>query len=456
MGKLFLQMIDRKPEPVSIQRKDKIYTLIALNLGAFLTAFMGSSVTIAVPSIGRTMHQGIENSSWVVTCFIIASVAFLLPAGAVAERYGRKKVFIWGMVFFTILSFACIFAENIWMLIFLRTLQGVSATCLYSTSLAILTAVFNKGKRGQVIGLNTSSVYIGLTIGPLLGGFLTHRVGWQGIFWFTTLTGLFILLIGVRHIVDRQTIDMSKKYDAKGALLCIFSLSSLAYGLSALSNGMFPAIFAVVGAVLLLLFIKHELYAENSFLDLSLFKNKHFATGNVAALISYSATFAVGFLLSVYLQEVQGLDPEKSGTILLAQPVMMAIVAPMAGKLSDHYRPRLLASIGMGITASVLAVFVFLDNNTSGVLIFLLLAILGVGFAFFSSPNANVVMGSVDMAHYSASASLLATMRMLGNMASMAIVMLIFGIFSVSGDILIAVKISFAVFALLCLGAIRL
>jgi predicted MFS family arabinose efflux permease len=218
-----------------------------------------------------------------------------------------------------------------------------------------------------------------------------------------------------------------------------------------------------VGVIGLALFLRLEEKVESPLMDTSLFKrNRAFAFSNLAALINYSATFAVGFLLSLYLQYIRGLSPQEAGFVLVAQPIIMAIGSPYAGRLSDKVEPRIVASWGMGLIVIGLLFFAFLHPSTPLGLIIAALILLGLGFALFSSPNTNAVMSSVDKRLYGVASGTLATMRLTGQMLSIGIAMLIFAVIvgrvqitqEYSDRFLTSVNVAFGVFALLCVGGV--
>ena len=217
-------------------------------------------------------------------------------------------------------------------------------------------------------------------------------------------------------------------------------------------------ILLILGIIGILAFVLFELRVKNPVFEVRLFKNITFGFSSLAALINYSSTFAVVFLLSLYLQYIKGLDPQFAGIVLVAQPVVMAITSPIAGRLSDRFSPGLIASIGMAITAISLFCFIFLDNNSSFEFIIAVLLVLGFGLGLFSSPNTNAIMGSVKKRFYGVASATVGTMRLIGQMLSMGVAMLIFSIFIgnvqiVPGNypaLLTSIKVVFTIFTILC------
>jgi MFS family permease len=309
-----------------------------------------------------------------------------------------------------------------------------------------------------VLGINVASVYLGLSAGPFIGGFLTEHFGWRSVFMVHVPLGLLILALVLSKMKGEWAESRGEKYDHVGMVLYMAAVAALMYGLSSLTRLLGVSLF-LSGIVLMTLFVLRERKRRDPLLDIDLFRrNTVFAFSNLAALINYSATFAVTFLLSLYLQYVKGFSPVHTGIILVAQPAVQALFSPSAGTLSDRMEPRIVASFGMGLTALGLGLLLFLDGGTAVPFIVAVLFILGLGFAFFSSPNTNAIMSSVENQFYGAASGTLATMRITGQMLSMAIVMLIFTLHI--GDAVVtpqrhqafveSMHGSFVIFSLLC------
>lgn len=435
------------------------YTLIVAMTASFMTPFMGSAVNLAIPSIGKEFPSNTLLLSWVVTSYILASATFLLPFGRLADIVGRKKVFLVGISVFSLSSLFCGLAWSIDVLIVFRVFQGVGSAMIFGTSMAILTSVFSPQERGRVLGINVAVVYIGLSLGPVLGGFMTYNFGWQSIFYLIFVVGVLIVPFTVLKLEGEWLGSEGEKYDIIGAVLYSVSLVMLMYGVSSISNSAWAGYIAAVGLFLMILFVWYEFRVEQPVLNIRLFrKNTAFTFSNLAALINYSATFAVGFLLSLILQVVMGYNSQTAGLILLSQPVMMAILSPFAGKLSDRVEPRIVSSWGMALTTLGLIVFSLITINTPIWLVIVNLCLLGTGFALFSSPNSNAVMSSVEKRFYGVASATLGTMRLTGQAVSMAIVTLILvyyvgnvGLSPLYSELLISsARLAFIVFSVLC------
>jgi len=419
---------------------------------------MISSVNVALPMIQSEFSADAVMLSWIATAYLLTVAMLLVPMGKIGDIYGRKKVFTCGLAFHTVASFFSIYAQSVNMLITLRVFQGFGTAMFVTTGMAILTSIFPPQKRGRAIGIYVAAVYIGLSVGPFAGGLLTQHLGWRSIFAVVVPFGAASVLVALKFLKGEWADAKGEKLDVAGSLLYGFSILILIYGASLLPE-MIAVYLMLIGALGLTAFVRLELRIQFPVFEVRLFgDNKLFAFSSLAALINYSATFAITFLLSLYLQYIKGITPQYAGSILIAQPIVMAFFSPLAGRLSDKIEPRKIASAGMMITAAGLLVLAFVGPATSKIFNVCILAILGLGFALFSSPNMNAIMGAVEKKYFGIAAGTVATMRLLGQMTSMAIAMVIFAIIIGREQIspanydlfLKCMRVSFVVFALLC------
>ncbi len=436
--------------------------LLVTTVGAFLTPFMGSSIAIALPSIGGELAMDAILLGWVATAYLLAAAMFLVPLGRIADIYGRKRIFTYGMITYTAASLLSAISTSAAMLISFRVLQGIGGAMIFSTGVAILTSVFPPEDRGRVLGINVAAVYAGLSLGPFVGGLLTQYLGWRSIFWANVPLGLLIIALIFWKLKGEWAEAKGEKFDIVGSLIYSLMLIAIMYGFTMLPE-LPGAGLILAGGLGIVAFVKWETKVKSPVLDVRLFGNNTvFALSNLAAFINYSATFAVSFLLSLYLQYIKGLTPQIAGLVLVAAPVVQAIFSPLAGRLSDKIEPRIVASLGMGLTVIGLIFFIFLGNATSLWFIIAGLIILGFGFALFSSPNTNAVMSSVEKRFYGVASATLATMRQIGMMFSMGMVMLIFAIYLGRVQItpeyyvpfLSSLNTAFIIFTVLCFGGI--
>lgn len=440
--------------------KNRRAALIATTMSAFLSALALSVVNVALPSIGKEFAADAILLSWVVMAFTLTAAVFLVPLGRAADMYGRNRIFIHGTWIFTVASVFLGISSSVGMLIFFRALQGVGAAMLFGTTIAILVSVYPVEGRGRALGINVAAVYLGLSVGPPLGGILTQHLGWRSVFFINVPLGLAIIIISIWKLRTEQAEARGETFDFVGSFIYGATLLSIIYGFSLLpSKSGLVSVFA--GIVGIGAFVRWEIRAKSPVLDMGLFKaNKAFALSNIAALVNYGATFAVGFLLSFYLQYIKGLSPQSAGIVLVSQPIVQAIFSPVAGSLSDRVEPRIVASTGMAMTAVGLFLLALLQESTPLLYIVMSLIILGFGFALFSSPNTNAIMSSVESRLYGVASATLGTMRLIGQMLSMGIAMLLFALYMGKVEILPvcyplllkSTKVAFTIFGFLCVG----
>lgn len=433
-------------------------TLIVTSFAAFVTPFIGSATNIALPAIGKEFSANAVMLSWVATSFLLSAAVFLAPFGRLADIVGRKKIFNLGLIIFTVASFFCAFSPNIEILIFWRIIQGLGGALIFGTAMAIVTSVFPREKRGKALGIVVASVYTGLTLGPFIGGFLTKNWGWEGIFLFTVPLGIISVILSFIFFKEEWADAKGEKFDWKGSIIYGFAIISLMYGFSKLPD-LIGIVFTLSGILGIIGFVYFEKRQEFPVINIQLFQNNRvFAFSNYAALINYSATFAIGFLLSLYLQYIKGLNPQEAGQILVIQPLLMAIFSPITGKLSDRIDAGKVASIGMAIISIGLLIIAFIGANTSIWFIIPILVLFGIGYALFSSPNSNAIMSSVEKKYYGIASGTVGTMRLIGQMSSMGIAMMIFSIFMGKAEInpsnytefIHSIRTVFFIFAVLC------
>lgn len=410
--------------------RERKFILLASTLASFLTPFMGSSINVALPDIARTLNLSAVTLGWTVTAYLLTTAVFLVPMGRLADLLGRRRLFITGISIFMFGTLLSSLAFSGLSLIVFRLVQGVGGAMIFSTSIALLTSSFPRENRGRVLGINTAATYTGLSLGPVIGGFLVQQAGWRSIFLVCLAVGLAALL-SVSHAYRGSPHGINQAaggFDFGGSVLYGLALVFFMLGLSRLPQiSSFPMLAA--GLTLLIIFLAYEIRQAEPVFQVKFFReNRAFAFSNLAALINYSSTFAVSYMLSLYLQYIHGLEPRRAGLVLVAQPVVQALSSPLTGKASDRIEPRILASAGMGLTALGLTALSFLGAETPVVWVLLGLLFLGLGFGLFASPNTNAIMSSVEQKHYGVAAATLSTMRVIGQMMSLGLTIMIISV----------------------------
>ena len=436
--------------------------LIIATLNSFITPFMGSSINIALPAIEKEFHVDAVLLSWIATAYLLAVVVSLVPSGRLADIYGRKKIFTSGIIIFMLSSLLCAAAFSTPMLLIFRILQGIGNAMVFATGMAILVSVYPPQERGKVLGINVAAVYIGLSAGPFLGGLLTQYLTWRSVFLINVPLSIIILFLIFSRLKSEWADAQGEKFDLIGSLIYGVAIMGIIYGISLL-----PSIkslwIILIGVAGFFTFVKWELKTQYPVFEVKLFKtNRVFALSSLAALIHYSATFALTFLLSLYLQHIKAFSPQMAGLVLIAQPIVMAITSPFAGRISDRIEPRIVATLGMLITTIGLSLLILLRQETSLWHIIGYLVLLGLGFGLFSSPNTNAIMSSVEKRLFGTASGAVGTMRSVGMMVSMGIATVIFNIFIGRVQItteqypllMTSIKVAFMVFTLFCFGGI--
>lgn len=433
-------------------------------LSTSLVPLMASALNLALPFINRDLSLSANMSGWVLTSYLLSTAIFQIPSARLADIFGRRKIFLCGIAVFFIFSVMSGLAHSGISLIIYRFLSGIGSALVFSTNLAILTAAVPASKRGWALGLNSGTVYLSLSIGPFLGGFLTQSFGWESIFFAAAFMSLIVFAGSLIVIKDEWKSDSGKSFDYPGAAIYAVGLCSLIYGFSILPHAAGFAL-AFAGAAVLAFFAVYERRLEHPVFNVNLFfGNRVFAFSSISALINYSATTSTAFMLSMYLQYVRGLTPIQAGGILITQTLIMMAATLQSGRLSDKISPSKLATGGMAMTSLGLALFCFLSESTSYVYIAGALFILGLGFGIFSAPNQNIIMSSVDAKSYGQAAAATGTMRLIGQSFSMGVAMMAISIYIGSAQmtaeaheqLTASLKMTFAVSAFFCIIGVYL
>ena len=437
-------------------------TLIMVLLNAFTTPLMLSAVNVALPSIAKDLSMNAVLLSWVPMAYLMASAMFVLIFGRMADMVGRKRIFLIGTTSVIITSIIAAFSTNGAMLVSARFLQGLSAAMLYATQVAIVSSVFPPPKRGHAIGLTISMIYLGLTIGPLLGGYVIDNFGWRASFLMHIPLALIVLVMGLTVVKGEWLSDDKGSFDLFGAGIYAISIFILCFAVSHLPE---TYSFALLISALFgfTFFIFFEKVHKHPILDVSLFfTNRVFTFSCLASLIIYTATFANVVQVSLYLQYLKGLSATVAGVIMMCQPMTMALFSPLTGRLSDKFEPKHISTLGMILSGIGLLLLSNLKQDTGLDYLIIALVTTGLGFSLFSSPNVNAIMSSVDKQFYGRANGVVATMRIVGQMTSMMLVTLVFAL--TIGNVEIeesnyhllekAIGLTFSIAAILCIPGI--
>jgi EmrB/QacA subfamily drug resistance transporter len=453
-----MNAVNAKPGGTS----NKNVILIVATTTSFILPFLVASVNVALPTMGREFGMEAVVMSWVSTVYFLAVAMSQVPFGRLSDIFGRRRLFILGLVIASVASFIGGVANSVALLMVSRALQGLGAGMCFNNSVAILSSVFPSTERGRALGISMAGTYAGISMGPLLGGVLTEYLGWRSIFYTSGILGILLFVLVSLALKGEWREARGEKFDLVGSITFSVSIAVFMYGFSVLPTTLGFILF-VAGALGLYLFVRLEARTSSPVFHIDLFRrNRVFFFSNLAALITYISTFAVTFLLSLYLQYIKGYTAETAGLVLIASSLVMAIFTPISGHISDRVEPRVVATVGMAVTCIALVMLIFLANTTGVWYIVIALVFLGVGIGLFASPNTNAVMGSVEPRLLALASGTQGTMRTSGMMLSMGIMMVLFSLYIGQAEItpasypqfLASLRTGFIIFTLLGIGGV--
>ncbi|MCL5959158.1 MAG: MFS transporter [Chloroflexi bacterium] len=404
----------------------KWWVLIAIGVGAFMGALDGAVVNAAVPLILRSYGAPLSSIEWVVMAYLLTIASLLLTFGRLGDIVGHKGVYIGGFAAFILGSLLCGLAPSEWWLVGFRAFQALGAAMLIASAPAILTNAFPASQRGQALGTQGTMTYLGVMVGPALGGFIADHLGWQWIFYINVPIGIVATALALAVIPKVKSASGKREsFDPSGAVAMTIGLALL---LLALSHGQewgwsSPAVIAmiVLALVLLVAFTLIERVVAFPMVNLGLFRDRLFSAATSAALINYICAYAVAFLMPFYLLQGRGYSPTAAGLLLTGMSLTMAIAAPLSGALSDRIGSRLPSSLGMAITAVSLLALAFLRPDAAGADIVWRIALVGLGTGLFVSPNSSAIFGSTPPQQRGVASGIVGLARTVGMVLGVAI-----------------------------------
>jgi MFS family permease len=408
--------------------RDNRYILVVAALTSFASTLATSAVVVALPVIGEELSLNALQLGWIAQATVLASAIFVLPFGRLADILGIRKVFAMGLVVATVSALLTGLSTSFLMLVSLRVVQGIGFAMVYSTGVALITSSYPLAERGKVLGINMAAIYVGLSLGPSIGGILTQHLGWRSIFFLSFVLLLPALAILFSRVRSEWAAAKGEKYDLIGSLLFCIMLFSLMYGFSLLPTTLGIGVI-LIGIIGLAAFVAWELKVEAPILNMHLLtRNRPFAFSALTQLMYHISIFSVSFIVSLYLQYIRGFSPQNAGFVLLAQPVIQAALAPIGGRISDRVQPRIIASVGVVIELVGLLLLLYTTGGTGLILIIIGLVLLGAGSAFFAPPNANAIMSSVGKRQFGVASAIESVTRSTGQTFSMGILLLLFSL----------------------------
>src|SRR5659263_56621 len=393
-------------------------------IGIFMATLDGSIVNLALPALTDFFKTDITTIEWVVMAYLLTITSLLLSLGRISDMIGRKTIFAGGLAVFTLGSGLCAFSTTEGQLILFRIFQGIGAAMLMATGVAIITHAFPPRERGKAMGLIGTVVSIGSMTGPVLGGFLIQRVGWQYIFLINIPVGIVGTIMALKVLHTDEKIK-GQSFDIPGALALFIGMVSLLLALSEGQEKGWGSIFIIFlfvsSLVFFTIFVLIETKTKQPALDLRHFKNKQFAAANISALISFMAMFSVILLMPFLLLKKLNYSPEKAGLVFMSVPLVMSIVSPISGWLSDKTSSHVLSSIGIGISTLSILSLSYLNGGSSFMDVALSLSFLGLGMGLFHPPNNSIIMGSLPKEQLGIAAGIMGTMRNMGMVIGVAV-----------------------------------
>jgi MFS family permease len=429
----FLSSLKAGMETYTKAEKNRI--LFSTSLANFIGPAMGSMINLALVSIGHDLDVGTHDLGWISSVFFIASVIALLPVARICTTKGKKRVFMAGLVLCIVGNLLSSIAPTFALLCATRILSGVSAACMSCSGIAMLSDVFPTNERGLALGINTAAVYLGGSLGPVIGGVLTDTLGWRSTFYIIIPLAA-VALFGMYGTRADKALEPGGKIDYLGAT---FYGISIAFAMTGLIN--LPKDWAfscmIFGILLVAVFVISQFKVKVPVFNFTIFRNVRFRRSVFAVILNYASTFAVSYFLSLYLQDIGAMTASQASLLLLLQPLIQTIFTPIAGRLSDRVDKRILPTVGMCITAVGLFMLTYLSENVNIAYTAASLTVLGFGYSLFSAPNTNAVMDCVRPKQYSDASAMVALMRQSGMMISMGIAMCVVAIVMGSSDHLV-------------------
>lgn len=396
--------------------------LISVCAGYLIASLGNTSFIVAIPALAAELNASATKISWLATLYILSSVAFMLPFGKLADNIGRKRLFVVGLSLNMLAAGMCAIATHIDWILFWRFIQGAAGAMIFGVGIAIITSVTPSHKRGAALGMVATSVYVGLTMAPAVGGWLTEWLGWRSVFYFQIPFVIGLLIFIKLKLHGEWKNEFHSRFDWLGSGVFIIFTFTLVYGLSKLPSIMGIFLMAASFASLAI-FIIHQRDHKHPLIRVQMFhESRVFSLSLSTSFLMYASNFAIVFLLSLYLQYIRGFSPSEAGQILLIQALFMAVVAPIAGKLADRFQARIIATLGCTIVLGAFIMLNQIDFNTSAIYICVALAIFGIGFGLFSTPNNSAIMGAVEKHEVGVASTSMNLSRTIGNLVGMSLV----------------------------------
>lgn len=386
---------------------------------SFMAPFMSAALNLSVTDISTQFNAPVGISTWVVNAYTLSTAAFSACMGSLADLRGRRKMILVGCIAFAATSALCALSPSIYLLVAFRFLTGISAAVVLAANVPLMLLYFTPQVKGRMLGISVSAVFVGLALGPTLGGVLNDTLGWRAIFVLGIVLSMLAFAFCLRLKDDSK--EASASFDHRGNTLYVIAIMLLMLGLTELTTQQWGPLVLCAGVLVLVVFVLFEWRCERPMLHVRLFtKSRAYGFSNLATMLNFAAVFAVSYTMAIYLQNVKGLDAAVAGLILIAQPLAQVVLAPVSGRLSDRFAPAAIATVGVALCTCSLGMLLTLNADTPLWFIVTALVVLGIGLGAFSAPNNNAILSCVDRSHYSEANATVSTMRGIGQTASLA------------------------------------
>jgi len=389
------------------------YVLITSFFTTFSAIFLMKSFTLGAPTIANEFLMNNVYQNWMVAISSILSCAFTIPAGQICSKYGCKKLFIIGCGLFILGLIMSVISVSSEMFIISRAISGMGYGLFFVSETAMIVYAVPEKNQGTAFGVLYVGPYIGLILAPFLGGYLINNIGWQSVFYLAIPMMIICTLIMLLKVDEEWIDDKDIKIDLIGCILFIIGIILFEYGFSDL-HSFISQVASIIGIIVLILFGIYESKIELPVFNINLFKNKIFAAYNLVGFFEFFAIAIFDVIFSYYFQYAKGWDPQLTGLVLMIPPILLAIITPNAGKLSDKIQPQKLSTIGLGIFLIPLILLMFIGIDTSLYIVISTMVLIAIGTGLFSAPNTNAIMSSVSKKHAPYASATQITMRACG------------------------------------------
>jgi MFS family permease len=405
---------------------DKIekYVLLASFITSFSTLFLLNGSSLATPSIGREFLMSNVTQNWIITIVSIFISATTIPAGQICSKYGCKKIFVIGGIIFLAGLISCCFSLSSYMFLASCAIMGIGYSLYLVAETAIIVLAIDKENRGKSFGIVIVGSYLGCIAAPLLGGYLINNFGWRTLYYLVMPLVVLCIFITLTKIDTEWVTNANDKMDKIGSLLYVVGIMLFIYGFSDLLSFVGKA-SVIMGVIVLILFGIYEYKTELPVFKIRLFENKTFAAYNLTGFFEFFAIAVFDVMFNYYFQYAKGWDPQLTGSILIISPILLALISPLSGRLSDRIHPQKIATTGLCVMLIAIVSIIFLRVNTPLYFVAGAMALIAIGTALFSVPNTNAVMSSIDEEHAPYASATQLTLRSCGQTLSYGLLTLI-------------------------------